>query len=180
MTTTEFTNEQVIDEQYPDIHDIETEQLDPEYASTNRKLLITTTVIIALLFIAARFQPWIELNEQFALVLSAIGAVLTTIFLLFTIYHWFADPLKSYALREHDLSYSSGLFFRSLVTQPITRIQHIELKRGPIERKIGLATLQVFSAGGAMHTFEIPGLPLTRAQQIRQLILQHKDSVKHG
>ena len=66
------------------------------------------------------------------------------------------------------------------MSQPITRIQHIELKRGPIERKVGLARLQVFSAGGEMHTFEIPGLPLETAQQLRQFILQHKDMVKHG
>jgi hypothetical protein len=40
--------------------------------------------------------------------------------------------------------------------------------------------LQVFSAGGDMHTFQIPGLPVETAQQLRHFILQHKDIVKHG
>lgn len=90
-------------------------------------------------------------------------------------YHFFADPLKQYSLREHDLNYQSGLIFRSLVSQPILRIQHIEIKRGPIERKAGLATLQVFSAGGVSHTFNIPGLLHDDAISLRQFILDHKD-----
>jgi membrane protein YdbS with pleckstrin-like domain len=91
------------------------------------------------------------------------------------IYHYLADPLMQYALREHDLNYQSGLIFRSLVSQPILRIQHIEIKRGPIERKAGLATLQVFSAGGMSHTFHIPGLVYEDAIALRQFILDHKD-----
>ena len=90
-------------------------------------------------------------------------------------YHYFADPLKQYALREHDLNFQSGLIFRSMVSQPILRIQHIEIKRGLIERKAGLATLQVFSAGGASHTFTIPGLEYSDAIALRQFILDHKD-----
>jgi membrane protein YdbS with pleckstrin-like domain len=65
--------------------------------------------------------------------------------------------------------------FRGLSCQPILRVQHVEVKRGPFDRWAGLAKLQVFSAGGEMHTFEIPGLPLERAQRIRQYILDHKD-----
>lgn len=91
------------------------------------------------------------------------------------LYHFFADPIKQYALREHDLNFQSGLIFRSLVSQPILRIQHIEIKRGPIERKAGLATLQVFSAGGISHTFNIPGLEYEDAVSLRQFILDHKD-----
>ena len=90
--------------------------------------------------------------------------------------HFFADPLIKYALREQDLSLQSGLVFRSLSCQPILRVQHVELKRGPIDRKVGLAKLQVFSAGGALHTFEIPGLPIEDAESIRQFIISHKDA----
>lgn len=88
---------------------------------------------------------------------------------------FFSAKHKHFALREQDLSYASGLIFKKVVTQPILRIQHIELKRGPVARKIGLASLQVFSAGGSLHTFEIPGLPLKTAEAIRHFILQHKD-----
>lgn len=93
----------------------------------------------------------------------------------YLIFHFVADPLKIYALREHDLNYQSGLIFKNLVSQPILRIQHVELKTGPIERAFGLATLQVFSAGGAFHTFMIPGLEQQKAARLRAFILDHKD-----
>ena len=60
------------------------------------------------------------------------------------------------------------------------RIQHIEIERGPLERSAGLATLQVFSAGGAHHTFEIPGLTYEKAIELRQFILNHKDVSQNG
>ena len=180
MTSAAFTNEQVTDKQMPDIHDIDMLLLDEKYPKTNRIILSIATLASALIFLAIHLQTFIELPTGFALIVPIAGGIITTILLFLTIYHWFAEPIKSYALREHDLSYFSGLIFKNMVTQTITRIQHIELKRGPIERRIGLATLQVFSAGGAMHTFEIPGLALTTAQHIRQYILQHKDSVQHG
>jgi hypothetical protein len=109
--------------------------------------------------------------------ITAIGgyALIGFVTLWSLIYHFIADPLKQYALREHDLNFQSGWIFRSLVSQPILRIQHIEIKRGPIERKAGLATLQVFSAGGVSHTFNIPGLEYEDAVSLRQFILDHKD-----
>jgi len=180
MAAAEFSNEQISNENLPDIHNIDMLLLDEKYPKTNRMILSASSLVSALIFLAIHLQTFIKLPTGLALIVPIAGGVITSILLFMTIYHIFADPLKSYALREHDLSYFSGLIFKKMVTQPITRIQHIELKRGPIERRIGLATLQVFSAGGAMHTFEIPGLPLTTAQQIRQYILQHKDSVKHG
>lgn len=96
------------------------------------------------------------------------------------IYHYFADPKKKYAIREHDIHFQTGWIFQKRTSQPIMRIQHIEIERGPIERKAGLATLQVFSAGGANHTFEIPGLVHEKAIELRQFILDHKDVREDG
>ncbi|MFT5756535.1 MAG: membrane protein YdbS with pleckstrin-like domain [Alteromonadaceae bacterium] len=180
MSIAEFTNDQITSKHRPNIDDIDMLLLDKKYPKANRIILSLTTLVCALLFLSIYFQPFIALTTVFSLVVPIIGGIITTILILLTLYHSVADPLKSYALRSHDLSYFSGLIFKKMVTQPITRIQHIELKQGPIERRIGLATLQVFSAGGAMHTFEIPGLSLTTAQHIRQYILQHKDSVQYG
>jgi membrane protein YdbS with pleckstrin-like domain len=87
-------------------------------------------------------------------------------------YHWFSDKAKFYALREQDISYFSGLFFKKLVTQPASRIQHVEVSQGPIDRIAGLAKLQVYSAGSGMQTFGIPGLPQELAHQLRQSLTE--------
>ncbi|TRX58188.1 PH domain-containing protein [Thalassomonas sp. M1454] len=132
------------------------------------------------LVLAIQYQPWAVPPKELKVVLEVALWVIGSIGLLKYLYSYFADPKKKYALREQDISYQSGLIFRKTVSQPILRVQHVELKRGPVERKVGLASLQVFSAGGAMHTFEVPGLDYDNAENIRQYILSHKDLNQHG
>ncbi|MDG1254053.1 MAG: PH domain-containing protein, partial [Glaciecola sp.] len=83
-------------------------------------------------------------------------------------------------VREQDITLFKGLIFRKVITQPICRIQHIEVKRGPIDRKVNLAKLHVYSAGDIAQTFEIPGLDFTLANSIRNELLAHKDMQHHG
>lgn len=174
------TNPQVFDADLPDISEIQMQPLEASYGATNFKIGLTLTILFVLILSFVKLQPWFDWHETLRLGLTLGVVAVTIICVFFTGYKKIADPLKYYALREYDLSFQSGWIFRKKVTQPITRIQHIELKRGPIERKVGLATLQVFSAGGALHTFEIPGLALSKAQKLRQYILQHKDTVTDG
>ena len=180
MLESSFTNLNEPINQLPAIQNLDTQSLSEQYAPLNRLINLSVTLIICMLGLAVYFQPFIALPNG---LLNVLPYIIWTVAILGFLTTWFnhaRDQVKSYALRESDLHYSSGLFFNKIVSQPITRIQHIELKRGPIERKVGLATLQVFSAGGEMHTFQIPGLPVDIALKLRQFILQHKDVVKHG
>jgi membrane protein YdbS with pleckstrin-like domain len=180
MLENSFSNPTMPIDQLPAILTLDKHPLSEQYAALNRLLNLCFTLLGCVIGITLYFQTFVELPKGFINSLPFFiwaGAVLG---LLFTCYSHASDRVKFYALRELDLHYTSGLFFRKVVSQPITRIQHIELKRGPIERKVGLAKLQVFSAGGEMYTFQIPGLPVEAAQQLRQFILQHKDVVKHG
>lgn len=180
MLESEFSNKTVDVTHSPQLKKLELIPLSEKYAATNLKINAVVTLILLAIGLTIYFQPFIDLPIKFSQVLPFIILALFFINILYMVINLFADKLKRYALRELDLHFYSGIFFRKIVSQPITRIQHIELKRGPIDRKIGLATLQVFSAGGAAHTFEIPGLPLEKAQELRQFILEHKDVVKHG
>ena len=54
---------------------------------------------------------------------------------------------------------------------PISRLQHVDVLRGPIERLFGLATLAVFTAGTEGAHFRLPGLAVARARQLRDQIL---------
>ncbi len=164
----------------PQIEALEPLCLSEQYAPLNRMIGLASTGILAIIASIIYFQPFIPLTNQALTVFLVITGLVLGLSLIITFIQYAADKRKFYALREMDIHYMSGLFFRKVVSQPITRIQHVELKRGPIDRKKGLAKLQVFSAGGEAYTFEIPGLPLQTAQKIRQLILQHKDMLKDG
>jgi membrane protein YdbS with pleckstrin-like domain len=180
MLESSFTNPNIPINELPAILTLDKQPLSKQYAPLNRLINLVFTLVVCVIGTTLYFQPIIDLPKGLVNALPFIILAIAVLGFLFTWLNYAQDQVKSYALRELDLHYVSGLFFRKIVSQPITRIQHIELKRGPIERKAGLATLQVFSAGGEMHTFQIPGLPIDTAQQLRQFLLQHKDVVKHG
>jgi membrane protein YdbS with pleckstrin-like domain len=64
-----------------------------------------------------------------------------------------------------------GFFWRKQIIQPLVRLQHIELARGPVDKYLDLAGLRIFSAGTGAETFTIPGLDATTAERMRQRLL---------
>ena len=83
---------------------------------------------------------------------------------------------RGLAVRELDILYKRGLIWRAVTIIPFNRIQHIESHRGPIERKLGLATLKIYTAGGASSDIAMSGLSAHRASQLRELILNKTSS----
>ena len=64
-----------------------------------------------------------------------------------------------------------GIIFHEERTIPISRMQHVDLTRGPVERMFGLATLVVFTAGNEGSAFRLPGVAVLRAGELRDQIL---------
>lgn len=183
MLETEFINENIgelSDQQLPQIERLQLQPLAKQYAALNLSINLVKSFLLLTVGIIVYVQPWFSLPQG---LYGFIPYALLTLALLSVVFiplGFMADKQKQYALREVDLHFSSGLIFKKLVSQPISRIQHVELVRGPLERYKNLATLQVFSAGGAHYTFKIPGLSLETAKHIHQFILQNKDLIHHG
>jgi hypothetical protein len=173
-----FSNVQLSIEQLTPLHSLQLESVATRYLLLRQGVNAVFFTVLLFVTLALLLQPWWQVPAELQ---QAMGHGLWAIPLLAVVralYRWQADKHKYFALREHDISYQSGIFFQKIITQPVVRVQHIELKQGPLERKAALARLQLFSAGGAMHTFEIPGLHLEQAQRIRQFVLQHKDALQ--
>jgi hypothetical protein len=83
---------------------------------------------------------------------------------------------KGIAVREHDIAYGSGLYWRKTVMIAYNRIQHIEVSSGPLQRRFGLASLKFFTAGGSSVDLSVDGLQRERARQIRAWILARSDT----
>jgi len=79
---------------------------------------------------------------------------------------------KGYALRDRDIMYKTGLIWKSMTTIPFSRIQHCEVKEGPIERLFGLSSLHIYTAGGSSSDIDIPGLYPQTAQNIKSFVLK--------
>lgn len=78
---------------------------------------------------------------------------------------------KKYALRQRDIIYTKGLLWRVRTSIPFNRIQHAELKQGPLDRMYGLHSLKIYTAGGQSSDLVIPGLLEKKALSIKDFIL---------
>jgi uncharacterized protein len=67
----------------------------------------------------------------------------------------------------HVLELRSGVWFRVVRLLPLSRLQHVDLQRGPLERWFGLASLVLYTAGTQEAAIGIPGLPDAVAQSLR-------------
>ena len=78
----------------------------------------------------------------------------------------------SYRVGENVLELHHGVVWHVAVAIPLSRLQHIDLHRGPLERKWGLAAVQIHTAGTRDASHRIPGLDFAVASALRdQLIL---------
>lgn len=85
---------------------------------------------------------------------------------------WLGFSKKSYALRERDVIYKSGVLWKRKITIPFNRIQHSNIRQGPIDQLFDLASLNIFTAGGSSSDLTIPGLSPQTAQSLKDFILQ--------
>lgn len=80
-------------------------------------------------------------------------------------YRWRLDT-DGFGLR------SGKLFFKD-VRVPLSRVQHLDIKRGPLERNRGLSTLVIHTAGTREHAVTVPGLDEHDAEHLRDTLARH-------
>lgn len=71
-----------------------------------------------------------------------------------------------YAEREDDLFITHGVWFRTLTAVPYGRMQVVNVNSGPIQRALGLATIELVTASASTNA-SIPGLPAAEATRLR-------------
>lgn len=79
-----------------------------------------------------------------------------------------------YALLSEGLRIRRGLCWWRETLVPRSRVQHLDLERGPIERLLGLATLVIHTAGTRMHAVRLAGLDAERARIVRDTLVDRE------
>ncbi|OYR57962.1 PH domain-containing protein [Halorubrum halodurans] len=74
----------------------------------------------------------------------------------------------SYEIREDALYLDRGVITQVRTTVPLVRIQHVDSRRGPVERVVGLASCVVYTAGSRGADVRIPGLTPDGASDLRE------------
>lgn len=98
-------------------------------------------------------------------------AVLALRLWLFFWYPGRAYRAWGYRIDGKVLEIRSGIWFQSLQLLPLSRLQHVDLHSGPIERSLGLATLLCHTAGTHQAVLDIPGLDAGEAARLRDQLV---------
>ena len=80
---------------------------------------------------------------------------------------WLLDG-DGFALRR-------GRLWQSETRVPATRVQHLDLKRGPLERRFGLSTLVIHTAGTRNSSVTVQGLDHGDAERLRDHLARQPD-----
>ncbi len=168
---TSFTNPQVFPETMPRHSGVALQSIEPAYRKVMMLNRIIFWLIVAVLF-AVAWQFLVPAEAKFWFGIAALVFVLSGLGLgLFTASKAFEN--MGYALRQHDVIFRKGWLFEKLHLVPLKRIQHCVVKRSPLDRQFGLASLKIFTAGGAGADITICGLALGDAQALKDFLLQN-------
>ena len=163
-----FENAEVSLETLPCADSVEWQAMDPKFI--RRKLADGT---IGLVIVVAAIATLLTILK------GASGNVSTGWLWLFVLAYGISSlawpfmsvPRQGYAVRDKDIIYRSGVFWRTVTAIPFNRIQHVEKSSTPLDRRFNIATLQLFTAGGSGGDLKIHGLSAETAESLRTFIL---------
>jgi uncharacterized protein len=113
--------------------------------------------------LAARAEAPIYLS-----VLPVVGALALAVLLVFVL-----PPLLwrrwRYEIRPLEVDLQRGLVSITRTLVPMARVQHVDTRRGPLQRRLGLSTVVFYTAAGPN---EIPQLANETAAEVRDRIAE--------
>ena len=149
-------------------------QLDPQFVPFQRTIgwIVTGAVSVGLLigllilWLSARMAQWLIVLLPFAWLAATCG-------LAWFCYRWPVVEYRhtSYTLDEEGIEIRSGVVWRTVVSVPRSRVQHIDVSQGPLERSYGLGRLIVYTAGTDHARVELGGLNHAVAFSLRNHLL---------
>lgn len=77
-----------------------------------------------------------------------------------------------FALRENELLIKYGVIWRTRRSIPRSRIQHVDLHSGPVDRMLGVVQVSVYTAGSLAAVASIPGIDPGLGEALREELLR--------
>lgn len=164
-----FFNNQIEINHLPKIENVQLIQIDKRYFKIILfNLIFTFSITIGVTTIL----KFIMVNEIYKATLYwyvLIGLII--LFIIQLVIYKLSFNLRRYAIRDKDIIYSQGLLTNTISTLPFNRIQHIEIERSFLSRRLGLSNLKIYSAGESGSDLSINGLPHESAEKINAFLI---------
>ena len=134
------------------------------------KVIRIRTAIAAAILVAAAVVADLPLREAGVPAFSLPGAALLLALAALIVLPGRRYRAWGYAEGEEELAIGRGMLVRVRTIVPFGRVQHIDVAQGPIERRFGLATLILHTAGTRGAAVPLPGLKQDLAEAMRDRI----------
>lgn len=143
-------------------------QLDPRAKSLWRVGSAISGTIMVLLVAVATFgaeRYLLEFDIMWAWIITGVVLAMALLNL------WLSPNLRyrfwRYDIRADEADLQHGWFTRTRQLVPMSRIQHVDTRRGPLDRRFGLASVVLYTAAGPVF---IPALATEVAADVRDRI----------
>ena len=129
-------------------------------------IILIAMILLVLVALIVDFLPWWTSGLLWGLI---------SIFSAWFVVFFF--PEKSFertrwCFDEQGLYIHKGVWWHSEYAVPRSRIQHIDVTQGPLQRKYQLARLVLHTAGTHNASIELEGLNYSQALEIRDALLE--------
>lgn len=94
-----------------------------------------------------------------------LGIILLGVGLLYLIYRY---RVWRFEVRDEELYIRRGVLTQVRTLVPYVRVQHVDSRRGPLDRALGLGSVVVYTAGSRGADVTIPGLTTERAEELQR------------
>jgi len=84
-----------------------------------------------------------------------------------------------YTVDADALIIRRGVIWQSQLAVPRVRIQHSDVAQGPLQRRFGVGTLKLYTAGSRYTKVEVPGLSHSEALALRDELLPRDELPVH-
>ena len=115
-----------------------------------------------------------------ALLYAGAAAVIVLLLVLAELWPRLEHPRIRWGLDEHAFEIRRGVVFHRAIHVPRSRIQHTDVTRGPLQRRKGLATLTVHTAGTHAASVAIAGLLHEDASRVRDELIADRGGEHDG
>lgn len=163
----EFTNETINISTLPKFEET---ALNPLQKSYFKVMLIQFGIVYGILLIGIIALYFISIKELIhdKIIYFAIGWFVLVV--LNFLYLRISFAKKGFALRKHDVIFKSGVISETTTIVTNNRVQHVALHQGMLSRIFGLASIELFTAGGSSSDLKINGLLLDDAKKIKESV----------
>jgi uncharacterized protein len=148
--------------------------LDPRRISLDRTVSAIVGLVIAMIHLMALALLWLTgAWPPWALLLLALAWPANLLLLVWLAVRWPEIDYRHWRYQVDDTGIQiwSGVIWREAVAVPRSRVQHIDVSQGPLERSYGLATLSIYTAGTRYSKVDLPGLDHAVALALRDGLL---------